>query len=171
MKSKIFKNLCISCIVAFTVCSVGCAKEQKQHHHALAKELASAHEWVSFELVTEMQKDDSVLWTRNENVVLHYDGKNPVIFTERMSEGGRIMESNWMDRAKYIRMNHDSQEISIYDNKKVFWDGYHCYGTTEFIPNTFHYLSYYLLPMRKQMGGGMMIYLINDKIRYSYSPA
>ena len=141
---------------------MGCAKEQKQHHHTLAKELASAHEWVSFELVTEMQKDDSVLWTRNENVVLHYDGKNPVIFTERMSEGGRIMESNWMDRAKYIRMNHDSQEISIYDNKKVFWDGYHCYGTTEFIPNTFHYLSYYLLPMRKQMGGGMMIYLIND---------
>ena len=162
MKSKTFKNICFCCIVALTVCCVGCAKEQKQHYQAMAKELASSHEWVSFEMVTEMQKDDSTLWTRYEYVVLHYDLKNPVIFSEWTAEDGRIKESNWMDKDKYIKVNHTSQEISRYDNRKVFWDDYHCYGTTEFIPNTFQYLSYYLLPMRKQMGGGMMIYLINN---------
>lgn len=162
MKGKTFKNFRLSCIVAMMVCSAGCAKAQKQHYQTMAKDLASTHEWVSFEMVTEMQKDDSTLWTRHENMVLHYDGKNPVIFTEWIGEDGRINKSNWMDKDKYIRIDHTSQEITKYDNKKVFWDDYHSYGTTEFIPQTFNYLSYYLIPMRKQMGGGMMVFLVND---------
>ena len=162
MKSKTYKIICFSSIVAIIVCSAGCAKEQNQHYQAMAKDLAFTHEWVSFDMVTEMQKDDSTLWTRYDNVVLHYDVKNPVIFTEWIGEDGRINKSNWMDKAKYIRMDHTSQEICRYDNKKVFWDDYHCYGTTEFVPHNFHYLSYYLLPIQKQMGGGMMTFLVND---------
>ena len=162
MKTKTFKSLCFSCIFALIVCSVGCANEQKQRYQAMAKDFASSHEWVSFEMVTEMQKDNSTLWTRHDNVVLHYDGKNPVIFAEWLGEDGRINKSNWMDKDKYIKVDHTSQEISRYDNKKVFWDDYRCYGTTEFIPSTFHYLGYYLSPMRKQMGGGMMVFLVND---------
>ena len=162
MKNIILKNICLSFIVALLVCGESCVRAQNQHYQAMAKDLASFHEWVSFEMVTEMQKDDSTLWTRYEYMVLHYDGKSPVIFTEWIGEDGRINKSNWMDKDKYIRVDHTSQEITRYDNKKVFWDDYHSYGTTEIIPQTFNYLSYYLLPMRKQMGGGMMAFLVND---------
>jgi hypothetical protein len=93
--------------------------------------------------------------------VLHYDGKNPVIFSEWMGEDGGS-RSEWMDKDKFIKVDHASQEIARYDNKKVFWDDYHSYGTTEFIPHIFHYLSYYLFPMRKQMGNGMMVFLVKE---------
>lgn len=161
MKDKVLKNIGLACIIALTVGCVSCTNAQKRDFQSRAKDLASAHEWVSFELVTEMQKDDSTLWISRENVVLHYDGKNPVIFSEWMGEdgGGR---SEWMDKDKFIKVDHDSQEITRYDNKKVFWDDYHSYGTTEFIPHIFHYLSYYLFPMRKQMGNGMMVFLVKE---------
>lgn len=161
MKDKALKNIGLACIVALTVGCVSCANAPKRDFQSLAKNLASAHEWVSFELVTEMQKDDTTMWIRHENVVLHYDGKNPVIFSEWMGEDGGS-RSEWMDKDKYIKVDHASQEITRYDNKKVFWDDYHSYGTTEFIPHTFQYLSYYLFPMRKQMGNGMMTFLVKE---------
>ncbi len=162
MEYKTLKNICLSCFVALLICSGGCARVQNQHYQAMAKDLASSHEWVSFKLVTEMQKNDSTLWIRHDNVVLHYERKTPAIFTEWIGEDGSINQSNWMDKDKYIKVDHTSQEISRYDNKKVFWDDYHCYGTTEFVPDNFYYLSYYLIPMQKQMGGGMMAFLVND---------
>lgn len=162
MKHKNIKIICLFCFVALLVCSTGCGKAQKQRYQTMAKDMASAYEWVSFELVTEMQKNDSTLWTRHENVILHYDRRNPVIFTEWIGDDGRIIKSNWMDKDKYIKVDHTSQEISRYDNKKVFWDDYHCYGTTEFVPNTFDYLSYYLIPMKKQLGCGLMTFLVTD---------
>lgn len=161
MKDKVLKNIGLACIIALTVGCVSCTNAQKRDFQSRAKDLASAHEWMSFELVTEMQKDDSTLWISHENVVLHYDGKNPVIFSEWMGEdGGSRLE--WMDKDKFIKVDHASQEITRYDNKKVFWDDYHSYGTTEFIPHIFHYLSYYLFPMRKQMGNGMMVFLVKE---------
>lgn len=161
MKDKVMKNIGLACIIALTVGCVSCTNAQKRDFQSRAKDLASAHEWVSFELVTEMQKDDSTLWISHENVVLHYDGKNPVIFSEWMGEDGGS-RSEWMDKDKFIKVDHASQEITRYDNKKVFWDDYHSYGTTEFIPHIFHYLSYYLFPMRKQMGNGMMVFLVKE---------
>lgn len=161
MKDKVLKNIGLVCIIALTVGCVSCTNAQKRDFQSRAKDLASAHEWVSFELVTEMQKDDSTLWISHENVVLHYDGKNPVIFSEWMGEDGGS-RSEWMDKDKFIKVDHASQEITRYDNKKVFWDDYHSYGTTEFIPHIFHYLSYYLFPMRKQMGNGMMVFLVKE---------
>lgn len=161
MKDKVLKNIGLACIIALTVGCVSCTNAQKRDFQSRAKDLASAHEWVSFELVTEMQKDDSTLWISHENVVLHYDGKNPVIFSEWMGEDGGS-RSEWMDKDKFIKVDHASQEITRYDNKKVFWDDYHSYGTTEFIPHIFHYLSYYLFPMRKQMGNGMMVFLVKE---------
>jgi hypothetical protein len=161
MKDKVLKNIGLACIIALTVGCVSCTNAQKRDFQSRAKDLASAHEWVSFELVTEMQKDDSTLWISHENVVLHYDGKNPVIFSEWMGEDGGS-RSEWMDKDKFIKVDHASQEIARYDNKKVFWDDYHSYGTTEFIPHIFHYLSYYLFPMRKQMGNGMMVFLVKE---------
>ena len=161
MKDKVLKNIGLACIIALTVGCVSCTNAQKRDFQSRAKDLASAHEWVSFELVTEMQKDDSTLWISHENVVLHYDGKNPVIFSEWMGEDGGS-RSEWMDKDKFIKVDHASQEITRYDNKKVFWDDYHSYGTTEFIPHIFYYLSYYLFPMRKQMGNGMMVFLVKE---------
>lgn len=161
MKDKVLKNIGLACIIALTVGCVSCTNAQKRDFQSRAKDLASAHEWVSFELVTEMQKDDSTLWISHENVVLHYDGKNPVIFSEWMGEDGGS-RSEWMDKDKFIKVDHASQEITRYDNKKVFWDDYHSYGTTEFIPHIFHYLSYYLFPLRKQMGNGMMVFLVKE---------
>ena len=162
MKDKTLKNICLASIFVLAVCCAGCSKEQNQHYEAMAMDLASSHEWVSFEMVTEMQKDDSTLWTRHDNLILHYDKKNPVIFCEWIDDEGRINKSNWMDKDKYIKVDHTSHEICRYDNKKVFWDDYHCYGTTEFIPHTFYYLGYYLIPVKKQLGGGLMTFLVTD---------
>lgn len=88
---------------------------------------------------------------------------NPVIYCEHLSEDGeRVRESFCMDKDKFVKIDHDSQEIVQYANKKLFWDDYHSYGFAEFIPNTFFYLGYYLHPMRKKLGGGLMTFLVTN---------
>lgn len=88
---------------------------------------------------------------------------NPVIYCEHLSEDGeRVRESFCMDKDKFVKIDHDSQEIVQYANKKLFWDDYHSYGFAEFIPNIFFYLGYYLHPMRKKLGGGLMTFLVTN---------
>ncbi len=136
---------------------------QRKNYKAFAMEFASAHEWVSFGIAHEHYKDGAELWKRHSRVILHYDKENPGILVEYLSEDGkRVRESFWMDKDKFVGIDHDSQEIVQYADKKLFWDDYRCFGFWEFIPNTFFYLGYYLHPMRKKLGGGLMTFLVTN---------
>lgn len=138
-------------------------KAQRKNYEAFAAKFASAHEWVSFEIAHEHHKDGAELWKRYSRVTLHYDMNNPGILGEYLSEDGkRVRESFWMDKDKFVEIDHDNQEIVQYINKNTFWDDYHSYGFTEFIPNTFFYLGYYLYPMRKKLGRGLMTFLVTN---------
>ncbi|MGI6718702.1 MAG: TlpA family protein disulfide reductase [Bacteroidales bacterium] len=131
-------------------------------YKSMSKEFATDHPFVSFVVDVEQRKDDSTLWTSQKHVFLDYDEKNPTIYVDYLSEGGRIRESQLLDTKKYICIDHDSYEITRYDNKKMPWDDYHDYGLFEFIPHAFYYLSYYLYPMKGKIRGGLMMYTISN---------
>lgn len=135
---------------------------QNTLYKSLAKNFATDHSFVSFDVFTEKQNNDSTLWIRHDHVILNYDDKEPVIFSELIDESGRISRSYWMDKEKYIYINHDNREITRYDNKKALWDDYHCHGLMEYIPSTFDNLSYYLYPLSNKIKGGLMMYTISN---------
>ncbi len=138
-------------------------KGQRKQYETIAMDFVSTYDWVSFEIEQKHYKDDIKLWEVHNRVVLHYDGDNSAIFGETLSEdGGRIIKSCYMDKNKYLEINHDNQEITWYDNKKVFWDDYRSYGIAQFVPNIFYFLSYYLYPMQKTMRRGLLNYLVVD---------
>ncbi len=115
--------------------------------------IAYEHPWVSFDYFTEMKLDGKKLWMRHSRAILHYDEENPVIFLENYDPNNddRVSVSYWMDKDKYIWINHDLYEIASFKNKHVIWDDYSFFGTTEFIPAYFYHLYYYLAPMRKKI--------------------
>ena len=138
-------------------------KGQRKQYETIAMDFASNYDWVSFEIEHKHYKDDIKLWEGHNRVVLHYDGDNSIIFGETLSEDEeRIIKSCYLDKNNYLEINHDSQEITWYDNNKVFWDDYHSYGIAQFIPNVFYFFSYYLYPMQKTMCRGLLNYLVVD---------
>ncbi len=151
-------------VVGLVICfGMKSKKSQKKNYEALAKDFASTHEWVSFEFTQTHHKDNAELWKSYYHLILRYDNDNPGVLCEYLSEDGeRIRKSFWIDKGKYIEIDHDNLEIVQYTNKKLFWDDYHSYGFMEFISNTFFYLSYYLYPMQKELGVGLMNSLVSD---------
>jgi hypothetical protein len=135
---------------------------QDTKYRSFSKAFADSHFYVSFDVYTKKLKHDSTLWIRHERIILNYNKKESVIFSETYDENERISCSYWLDKEKFIHIDHDAQEITRYENKKVFWDDYHSYGLMEFIPNTFYYLGYYIYPMKNDLRGGLMMYLISD---------
>lgn len=133
--------------------------EQRKNYEALAEEFASAHEWVSFEIAQVHHKDGEKIWERNKRVILHYDDKNPTIFAEFLAgEEKRLRESCWLNKDKFVEIDHTNLEITQYSNK-VFWDDYHSYGTSEFVPDVFSDMYYYLAPMRKNQSAWMLAFI------------
>lgn len=73
-------------IAFFFILSLSCFAQDnpnpKKEFKRAAKEMAEKHEWLSFDVYRQNFRNDTLNWSTEYNVILHYDKKNPAIYVK-----------------------------------------------------------------------------------------
>ena len=133
--------------IDFALCnSVSVKNKSKNVYKKEANKVASSHEWVSFHLHVKRCLSDSIIWEKEERIILEYHSTNPLVFIQDKTSG----KYSYLDPNAYKVVDMDNQEIvDISKTDKAGRIAYRELGEFGFLPNYFYDIPYYLIPMKQ----------------------
>lgn len=148
-KSSLLAALLIILIMS---CNAQKPRKIEKEFKRAAKEMAEKHEWLSFDVYRQNFRNDTLNWSTEYNVILHYDKKNPAIYVKCKDPYDDVYREEYLlTKHKSERIEHNNNNIIVFKNKHVFWDYYHSFSTMDDLSAYFMNIGYFLYPTQSKI--------------------
>ena len=139
-------------IILIMSCNAQKPRKIEKEFKRAAKEMAEKHEWLSFDVYRQNFRNDTLNWSTEYNVILHYDKKNPAIYVKCKDPYDDVYREEYLlTKHKSERIERNNNNIIVFKNKHVFWDYYHSFSTIDDLSAYFMNIGYFLYPTQSKI--------------------